>query len=202
MKKIILKSSLIIIVFACIIAGIVYKPSSTVYALDSEEPSECGVGRLEHLKDSYWGTLYTDSRGATAYGYEIEECIREAMLECGGESKEDIREHIAVYCKQLLYTQTVGGYGDWGTTLYEIIHSNSYYETRDNIWNPEAEPTDSLREIFWDVWNNGYTSDFRVQCFRRDEYHDNRWAIDAYQIGKTYYSINKWQDFSMFDIQE
>ena len=112
MKKIILKSSLIIIVFACIIAGIVYKPSSTVYALDSEEPSECGVGRLEHLKDSYWGTLYTDSRGATAYGYEIEECIREAMLECGGESEEDIREHIAVYCKQLLYTQTIGGYGD------------------------------------------------------------------------------------------
>jgi len=150
--------------------------------------------------DSYWSALYTDSRGAEAYGWEIEECIRELMLEAGGESEEDIREHAAVYCKQLLYAQTVGGYDDWGTTLHGIVHSHGYEETYPNIWTPAADPTDRVREIFWDVWFNGYTSDFRVQVFRKGWYHSTVWATPSYQIGNSYYSVNIWQDFSMFDL--
>ena len=147
----------------------------------------------------FWSTLYTDSRGATAYGWEIEECIRELMLEAGGESDEDIREHAAVYCKQLLYAQTVGGYDDWGTTLHGVVYSHGYEETYPNIWTPAADPTQKVTEIFWDVWQNGYTSDFRVQVFRKDWYHSTTWSIPAYQIGRTCYSINIWQDFSMFE---
>lgn len=149
--------------------------------------------------EPYWCELLTDSRGATAERWEIEECIRELMLEAGGESKEDIREHAAVYCKQLLYTQTVGGFDDWGVTLHGIVYSHAYEETYPNIWTPAAEPTDEVREIFWDVWWNGYTSDFRVQNFRKDYYHSPIWSIPAYQIGRTCYSINIWQDFSMFE---
>ena len=158
--------------------------------LPVEEAAE-GVGRHD-----YWSTLYTDSRGATAYGWEIEECIRELMLEAGGESEEDIREHASVYCKQLWYTQTVGGYDDWGLTLHEVVYSHGYVETWPNIWTEAAEPTETVREIFWDVWNNGYTSDFRAQVFRKDWYHSLIWSIPAYSIGRTYYSINIWQDFS------
>jgi len=163
------------------------------YAIDPPT-EECGVGRSV----SYWDTLFTDSRGATAYGWEIEECIRECMLEAGGESEADIREHCAIYCKQLLYTQTIGGFDDWGTSLYGIVHSHAYAATRDYIWTEAAAPTDKVREIFWDVWNNGYDSDFRVQCFRSGYYHDLTWSIPAYQIGNSYYSINIYQDFSMF----
>lgn len=147
--------------------------------------------------DSYWSSVFTDSRGATAYGWEIEECIRELMLEAGGECEEDIREHAAVYCKQLLYTQTVGGYDDWGTTLHEIVYSHGYEETYPNIWTPAGDPTDQVREIFWDVWVNGYTSDFRVQSYRSEFYAS--WSIPAFSIGNTYYGINPWQDFSMFE---
>lgn len=166
-------------------------------ALAPQEASEeVGVARRE--TEDYWSTLYTDSRGATAYGWEIEECIRELMLEAGGESEEDIREHAAVYCKQLLYTQTVGGYDDWGLTLHEVVYSHGYAETWPNIWTEAAEPTDTVREIFWDVWENGYTSDFRVQGFRKDWYHSPLWAAPAFQIGRTCYSINIWQDFSLW----
>lgn len=156
------------------------------------------VERVDVGCSDYWSTLYTDSRGAVAYGWEIEECIRELMLEAGGESEEDIREHAAVYCKQLLYTQTVGGYDDWGLTLHEVVYSHGYAETWPNIWAEAAEPTETVREIFWDVWNNGYTSDFRVQVFRKDWYHSPVWSIPAYQIGRTCYSINIWQDFSLW----
>lgn len=163
------------------------------------DPPNGGVGRRPDLTDSYWGTLYMDSRGATAYGWEIEECIRELMLEAGGESEEDIREHAAVYCKQLLYTQVVGGYDDWGLTLHEIIYSHSYEETYPFIWTAAATPTENVREIFWDVFINGYTSDFRAQAFKKGWYHSPLWATPAYQIGNSFYSINIWQDFSMFE---
>lgn len=147
--------------------------------------------------DPWLNELLTDSRGATAERWEIEECIRELMLEAGGESAADIREHAAVYCKRLLYTQTVGGFDDWGTTLYGVIHSHGFLETYPYIWTERAEPTDEVREIFWDVWYNGYDTDFRVQNFRSGYYAD--WSIPAYQIGESYYGINPWQDFSMFE---
>lgn len=148
--------------------------------------------------------LYYDSHGAEAYGWEIEEAIRLMMLECGSYkvSEADKREHCAVLCKQLLYTQTVGGYNGWGTTLWGVMHaSNTYLETAPRIWNEEAEPTEEIAAIFWDVWVNGYSSDFRVQSYRSD-YHfaEGEWAINAYSIGTTYYSRNMWQDFSVFDL--
>lgn len=148
--------------------------------------------------------LYYDSHGAEAYGWELTEAIRLMMLECGSYkvSEADKREHCAVLCKQLLYTQTVGGYNSWGTTLWGVMHaSNTYLETAPRIWNEEAEPTEEIAAIFWDVWCNGYSSDFRVQSYRSD-YHfaEGVWAINAYSIGTTYYSWNKWQDFSMFDL--
>lgn len=147
--------------------------------------------------DAYWGEKLTDSRGATAERWEIEEAIRELMLEAGGESEADIREHAAIYCKRLLYTQTVGGYDDWGTTLHEVVYSHGFLETHPYIWHERANPTDKVREIWWDVWNNGYTSDFRVQNFRSGYYA--HWSIPAYNIGNTYYGINPWQDFTMFE---
>lgn len=150
--------------------------------------------------------LYTDSHGATAYGWEITEAIRLMMLECGSYkvSEADKREHCSVLMKQLLYTQKVGGYNGWGTTLWGVMHAgNSYLETAPRIWNKEAEPTDQIAAIFWDVWVNGYFTDFRVQSYRSN-YHfaEGIWAINAYSIGNSYYSINKWQDFSMFDLDE
>ena len=150
--------------------------------------------------------LYTDSHGATAYGWEINEAIRLMMLECGSYtvSEADKREHCAVLCKQLLYTQTVGGYNGWGTTLWGVMHAgNSYLETAPRIWNDEAEPTDQIAAIFWDVWVNGYFTDFRVQSYR-SKYHfaEGVWAKNAYSIGNSYYSRNIWQDFSMFDLDE
>lgn len=148
---------------------------------------------------THYETLYMDSHGATAYGWEITEAIRLVMLESGAESDIDIREHCALICKQLLYCQTVGGWDDWGTTLWGIIHSShTYNQTSPRIWTADAIPTDRVTEIFWDVWLNGYFTDFRVQCFRSTCYHT--WAIPAYQIDKTFYSINPWQDFSMFDL--
>ena len=147
------------------------------------------------------GTLYEDSHGAVAYGWELNEAVRLVMLESGAESDEDIREHCALLCKQLYYTQVVGGWDDWGTRLAGIIHGgHSYIQTAPYIWEDWATPTERVTEIFWDVWFNGYLSDFRVQCFRSTCYHT--WAISAYQIGKTYYSVNPWQDFSMFDLDE
>lgn len=148
--------------------------------------------------------LYYDSHGAEAYGWELTEAIRLMMLECGSYkvSEADKREHCAVLCKQLLYTQTVGGYNGWGTTLWGVMHaSNTYLETAPRIWNEEAEPTEQIAAIFWDVWCNGYSSDFRVQSYRSD-YHfaEGEWAINAYSIGNTFYSSNMWQDFSMFDL--
>lgn len=147
------------------------------------------------------GTLYRDSHGAEAYGWELNEAVRLMMLESGAESEIDIREHCALLCKQLLYTQTVGGFDDWGTTLYGIIHGeHSYTETAPRIWTEAAVPTERVVEIFYDVWFNGYFTDFRVQCFRSTCYHT--WAIAAYRIGKTYYSVNPWQDFSMFELDK
>ena len=148
-------------------------------------------------------TLYTDSRGAEAYGWEITEGIRLMMLECGSStvSEADKREHCAVLCKQLLYTQTVGGYNGWGVTLWGVMHAgNSYLQTAPRVWNDEAEPTDEIAAIFWDVWCNGYSSDFRVQNYRTNYYFEGDWSTPAYRIGDTYYSINNWQDFSMFEI--
>lgn len=150
--------------------------------------------------------LYTDSHGATAYGWEISEAIRLMMLECGSYTvpEADKREHCAVLLKQLLYTQTVGGYNGWGTTLWGVMHGgNSYLETAPRIWNPEAEPTAEIAAIFWDVWVNGYFTDFRVQSYRSN-YHfaEGVWAVNAYSIGNSYYSRNKWQDFSMFELDE
>lgn len=149
--------------------------------------------------------VYVDSRGAEAYGWELIEGIRLMMLECGSDKvpEADKREHCAVLFKQLYYTQTVGGYNGWGTTLWGIMHGgNTYLQTAPRIWTEDAEPTDEIIRIFFDVWENGYSSDFRVQCYRRDWFFQGEWAISAYQIGTTCYSINRWQDFSMFDIWE
>lgn len=155
--------------------------------------------------------VYYDSHGAEAYGYELIEAIRLMMLECGSYTvpEADKREHCAVLCKQLLYTQTVGGYNGWGTTLWGVMHaSNTYLQTAPRIWNEEAEPTEEIADIFWDVWCNGYSTDFRVQSYRTDYHFDDYysgggdWAINAYVIATTYYSRNYWQDFSMFDLDE
>jgi len=147
--------------------------------------------------------VYYDSHGAEAYGWELTEAIRLMMLECGSYkvSEADKREHCAVLCKQLLYTQTVGGYNGWGTTLWGVMHaSNTYLQTAPRIWNEEAEPTEEIAAIFWDVWCNGYSTDFRVQNYRTDYFFEGDWSYPAYSIGTTYYSINRWQDFSMFDL--
>lgn len=149
--------------------------------------------------------LYVDSRGAQAYGWELTEGMRLMMLECGSKEvpEEDKREHCAVLFKQLLYTQTVGGYNGWGTTLWGVMHAgNTYTETAPRIWNDEAEPTDEIAAIFWDVWQNGYSSDFRVQNYRLGWYFDGDWSTPAYSIGTTFYSVNVWQDFSMFELDE
>lgn len=154
--------------------------------------------------------VYYDSHGAEAYGYELIEAIRLMMLECGSYTvpEADKMEHCAVLCKQLLYTQTVGGYNGWGTTLWGVMHaSNTYLQTAPRIWNEEAEPTEEIADIFWDVWCNGYSTDFRVQSYRldyhfKDYYSGGDWAVNAYSIGTTYYSRNYWQDFSMFDLDE
>lgn len=146
--------------------------------------------------------IYTDSHGATAAGWEIEEAIRKIMLEAGGESEADIRAHVEVDLKRLLYCQVVGGYDDWGTSLWGVTHSHGFLETNTRLWTPEAEPTDLVRAIWWDVWWNGYLSDFRVQNYRSGWYHSSTWSTPAYQIGASYYSINNYQDFSMFDLDE
>lgn len=146
--------------------------------------------------------IYTDSHGATAAGWEIEEAIRKIMLEAGGESEADIRAHVEVDLKRLLYCQVVGGYDDWGTSLYGVTHSHGFLETNTRLWTPAAEPTDLVRAIWWDVWWNGYLSDFRVQNYKKDWYHSPLWSIPAFSIGRSYYSINIWQDFSMFDLDE
>lgn len=149
--------------------------------------------------------VYVDSRGAEAKGSELIEGIRLMMLECGSYTVpyEDKVEHCAVLFKQLLYTQTVGGYNGWGTTLWGVMHaSNTYLQTAPRIWTEDANPTEEIADIFLDTWFNGYSSDFRVQCYRTDWFFEGDWAISAYQIGTTYYSINKWQDFSMFDLNE
>lgn len=192
--------------------------AASAVSLPPEDPAEEGVGRFtvyvegegeppewyrpDEEMAAEWTAderyqVFVDSRGAKAYGWEITEAIRLLMLETGGESDEDIRAHCEVIVKQLEYAQTVGGWDDWGTTLYGILHSHSYTQTNGRIWTEEAAPSERLQEIFWDVWYNGYETDFRVQCFRSDCFHS--WAIPAFQIGNTYYSINPWQDFSMFD---
>lgn len=150
--------------------------------------------------------VYYDSHGASAYGWELNEAMRLMMLECGSYkvSEADKREHCAVLCKQLLYTQVVGGYNGWGTTLWGVIHaSNTYLQTAPRIWTEDAEPTEEIMGIFWDVWRNGYLSDFRVQSYRLGyHFEEGVWAVNAYSIGDSFYSRNKWQDFSMFDLDE
>ena len=149
--------------------------------------------------------LYVDSNGSEAYGWELIEGIRLMMLECGSYkvSEADKREHCAVLFKQLYFTQTVGGYNGWGTTLWGVMHAgNTYLETAPRIWTVDANPTDEIAAIFWDVWCNGYSTDFRVQNYRTNYFFQGEWAIPAYSIGTTYYSINRWQDFSMFDLDE
>jgi hypothetical protein len=106
-----------------------------VERVEEESPSNVVPVRDIGSPDPFWNELLWDSRGASAERWEIEECIRELMLEAGGESEEDIREHAAVYCKRLLYTQTVGGYDDWGTTLHEVVHSHGFLETYPFIWD-------------------------------------------------------------------
>ena len=145
------------------------------------------------------GAVYCDSHGAEAYGWELIEGIRLMMLECGSYTvpEADKIEHCAVLFKQLYYTQTVGGYNGWGTTLWGVMHaSNTYLQTAPRIWTEAAEPTQEITDVFWDVWCNGYLSDFRVQSYRSD-YHfadyytaGGDWAINAYSIGTTYYSRN------------
>ena len=147
--------------------------------------------------------VYYDSNGAEAYGWELIEGIRLMMLECGASTVpvEDKVEHCAVLCKQLYYTQVVGGYNGWGTTLWGVMHAgNSYLQTAPRIWTEDAEPTQEIIDVFWDVWCNGYSSDFRVQCYRLDWFFQGDWPESAYQIGRTCYSRNIWQDFSMFDL--
>ena len=150
--------------------------------------------------------VYYDSHGAEAYGWELNEAMRLMMLECGSYkvSEADKREHCAVLCKQLLYTQVVGGYNGWGTTLWGVMHaSNSYLQTAPRIWTEDAEPTDEIKALFWDVWCNGYFSDFRVQSYRLGyHFEEGVWAVNAYSIEDSFYSRNKWQDFSMFELDE
>ena len=170
---------------------------AAVLFMGSVSCAEASGSRFEHDK------LYYDSHGAEAYGWELEEAVRLMMLECGSYTvpEADKREHCAVLCKQLLYTQTVGGYNGWGTTLWGVMHSgNTYLQTAPRIWSKEAEPTEEIAEIFWDVWTNGYLTDFRVQNYRTDYFFEGDWSYPAYSIGTTYYSINRWQDFSMFDL--
>lgn len=151
-------------------------------------------------------SVYYDSHGAEAYGWELNEAMRLMMLECGSYkvSEADKREHCAVLCKQLLYTQVVGGYNGWGTSLWGVMHaSNTYLQTAPRIWNEEAEPTDEIKALFWDVWCNGYLSDFRVQSYRLGyHFEEGVWAVNAYSIENSFYSRNKWQDFSMFELDE
>ena len=172
---------------------------AAVLFMGSVSCAEASEPRFEHDK------LYYDSHGAEAYGWELEEAVRLMMLECGSYTvpEADKREHCAVLCKQLLYTQTVGGYNGWGTTLWGVMHAgNTYLQTAPRIWNDEAEPTEEIVEIFWDVWTNGYSTDFRVQNYRTDYFFEGDWSYPAYSIGTTHYSVNRWQDFSMFDLDE
>lgn len=189
-----MKKFLALIFTIALFAGSVSCTEASVVLEDGQEVSEPVL-----VSDA----LYYDSHGAEAYGWEIEEAIRLMMLECGSYkvSEADKREHCAVLCKQLLYTQTVGGYNGWGTTLWGVMHaSNTYLQTAPRIWNGEAEPTEEIAAIFWDVWYNGYFTDFRVQNYRTDYFFEGDWSYPAYSIGTTYYSRNYWQDFSMFDL--
>ena len=189
-----MKKFLAIIFAVVLFAGSVSSVEASVVLEDGQEVYEPVL-----VSD----VLYYDSHGAEAYGWEIEEAIRLMMLECGSYTapEADKREHCAVLCKQLLYTQTVGGYNGWGTTLWGVMHAgNTYLQTAPRIWNDEAEPTEEIAAIFWDVWVNGYSTDFRVQNYRTDYFFEGDWSYPAYSIGTTYYSINWWQDFSMFDL--
>lgn len=112
---------------------------------------------------------------------ELEELARLAFLEAGSDwiSDDCIRAVVEVVFNQL-------NYGQWGSTLHEVIYSPGNYEPAYAI--PYTVPTERCRAIVKDVYENGISLPSRVMFFRAWHYHQWAGAVPEFEIDGVYFS--------------
>ena len=116
---------------------------------------------------------------------ELEELARLAFLEAGSDwiSDDCIRAVVEVVFNQL-------NYGQWGSTLHEVIYSPGNYEPAYAI--PYTESTERCMEIVRDVYENGISLPSRVMFFRAWHYHEWTGAVPEFEIDGVYFSSSWW----------
>ena len=115
---------------------------------------------------------------------ELELLIRVIYLEAGAESDLCIR-----CCADVAFNQLQSGL--FGNTLTEVLYRpNNYDET---VWNAWAtEPSDRVREIVMDVYNNGISLPARIVYYRNYYFHTFQYSVPEFTTDNVYFSSSTW----------
>lgn len=186
-------------VLAALVAALVVNASEK---MEPATPSESvGVGRVEDVDVKITYTyaepepveeegeaeagpvLLVSEAGYTAYAHELEEVARLVWLEARGEPTNCQRNVCEVIFNRLAS-------GIWGDTLTDVIYYDYAFEPAEFI--DEAETTDEIREMVYDVFWNGSELPERIMFFRADYYHQWDGAVDEFSVGRTYFSSSEW----------
>lgn len=115
---------------------------------------------------------------------ELELLIRVIYLEAGAESDLCIR-----CCADVAFNQLQSGL--FGSTLTEVLYRpNNYDETVWNAWT--IEPSDRVREIVMDVYNNGISLPARIVYYRNTYFHTFMYSVPEFTTDNVYFSSSTW----------
>lgn len=116
--------------------------------------------------------------------WELEQLVRVIYLEAGAESDICIR-----CCTDVAFNQLQSGL--FGDTLYEVLYyPRNYDETVWRIW--DIEPSERVREIVMDVYENGISIPQRIMYYRNQYYHDIWWSIPEFTVDNVFFSSSRW----------
>lgn len=150
-------------------------------AVDPAEPLK-GIGRefpeaAEGIGREVKEPFYEATEG------ELEAVAALVYLEAGGESEECQRAVTEVIFNRLAS-------GIWGETLTEVIYAPGEFEPAPYI--AETVPTQEIRAIVREVYENGSSLEENVLFFRSGYYHGWDGAVAEFAIGKMFFSSSKW----------
>ena len=177
-----------ILIFALIALTSVIITGLTVNSF-AIRPSEAalpaaGIGRIAKPPEEAGDTTLTGYGDITATENELEECAKLVWLEARGES-EQCQRAIAETIFNRLRSDS------FPDTLHEVIFQEGQFSPAANI--PNSETTDRIREIVYEVFENGNTiADESTMFFRADFYHKWTGAIALFNIDNTYFSASEW----------
>lgn len=115
---------------------------------------------------------------------ELEILVRVIYLEAGAESDLCIRCVTDVAFNQLQS-------GLFGDTLTAVLYRpGNYDETVYRIWT--IEPSERVREIVMDVYQNGISLPASIVYYRNCYFHTFRYSIPEFSIDNVYFSSSWW----------